>query len=48
MGAPGGAAGAAEYRLTVDPVIIDTGGFARPGVGYNGASPGPVLKFIAI
>lgn len=36
---------AAEYNLTVDPVTIDTGSFTRTGVGYNGASPGPVLRF---
>jgi len=33
------------YNLTVDPVTIDTGGFTRSGIGYNGASPGPVLRF---
>ncbi len=33
------------YRLTIDPVTIDTGGFQRAGVGFNGASPGPVLVF---
>ena len=36
---------AGEYNLTVDPVVIDTGSFTRTGVGYNGASPGPVLRF---
>ena len=36
---------AGEYNLTVDPVMIDTGTFTRSGVGYNGASPGPVLRF---
>ena len=36
---------AGEYNLTVDPVTIDTGSFTRTGVGYNGASPGPVLRF---
>ena len=36
---------AGEYNLTVDPVIIDTGNFTRVGVGYNGTSPGPVLRF---
>jgi L-ascorbate oxidase len=35
----------AEYDLTVDPVKIDTGEFTRRGVGFNGASPGPVLRF---
>ena len=42
-----GAAGAvaAEYELTVDRVEIDTGDFTRTGVGFNGASPGPVLRF---
>ena len=33
------------YDLTIDPVVIDTGGFRREGVGFNGASPGPVLVF---
>ena len=36
---------AAVYNLTVDRVTIDTGDFVREGIGYNGASPGPVLKF---
>lgn len=36
---------AGEYNLTVDRVTIDTGDFTRRGVGYNGASPGPVLRF---
>ncbi|NQV99490.1 MAG: copper resistance system multicopper oxidase [Rhodospirillales bacterium] len=33
------------YKLTVDKVIIDTGDFKKTGIGYNGASPGPVLTF---
>ncbi|MDD9921685.1 MAG: copper resistance system multicopper oxidase [Boseongicola sp.] len=33
------------YNLSVDPVTIDTGTFTRDGVGFNGASPGPVLRF---
>ncbi|MGU9950718.1 MAG: copper resistance system multicopper oxidase [Gammaproteobacteria bacterium WSBS_2016_MAG_OTU1] len=37
--------GESMYRLTVDPVIIDTGEFQREGVGFNGTSPGPVLVF---
>tara|TARA_B100000965_G_scaffold406790_1_gene448649 strand:+ start:35321 stop:37153 length:1833 start_codon:yes stop_codon:yes gene_type:complete len=40
-----GTAMAGEYNLTVDPVTIDTGEFTRSGIGYNGASPGPVLRF---
>ncbi|MGY8960368.1 MAG: multicopper oxidase domain-containing protein, partial [Alphaproteobacteria bacterium] len=36
---------AKTYNLTVDPVVIDTGSFKRSGIGYNGASPGPVLRF---
>lgn len=36
---------AKTYDLTVDKVIIDTGEFKKEGIGYNGASPGPVLKF---
>jgi len=36
---------AGTYDLTVDPVTIDTGDFKRSGIGYNGASPGPVLRF---
>ena len=39
------AAVAGEYALTVDPVIIDTGKFSRDGIGFNGASPGPVPRF---
>ncbi|SFR45082.1 copper-resistance protein, CopA family [Marinobacter gudaonensis] len=34
-----------EYNLTVDRVTIDTGDFVKEGIGYNGASPGPVLRF---
>ena len=40
-----GYAVAGVYDLTVDPVTIDTGEFQRSGVGFNGASPGPVLRF---
>ncbi|GGE57731.1 copper oxidase [Halopseudomonas oceani] len=36
---------AGEYRLTVDEVTIDTGDFRKQGIGYNGASPGPILRF---
>lgn len=36
---------AGEYNLTVDRVEIDTGDFVKKGIGYNGASPGPVLRF---
>jgi CopA family copper-resistance protein len=39
------AANAGTYDLTVDKVMIDTGNFKRQGIGYNGASPGPVLRF---
>nr|WP_150912383.1 copper resistance system multicopper oxidase [Marinobacter halotolerans] len=38
------AASAGEYNLTVDRVQIDTGDFVKEGIGYNGASPGPVLR----
>lgn len=34
---------AGEYWLSVDVVTINTGEFKRQGVGFNGASPGPVL-----
>lgn len=34
-----------EYHLSVDRVTIDTGEFVKEGIGYNGASPGPVLRF---
>lgn len=40
-----GSAQAGEYNLTVDPVTIDTGDFTKTGIGYNGATPGPVLRF---
>lgn len=36
---------AGEYNLTVDKVTIDTGEFTKTGIGYNGATPGPVLRF---
>ena len=36
---------AETYDLTVDKVTVDTGEFTRTGIGYNGASPGPVLRF---
>jgi CopA family copper-resistance protein len=36
---------AGEYNLTVDRVKIDTGDFVKQGIGYNGKSPGPVLRF---
>ena len=36
---------AGEYNLTVDRVKIDTGDFVKEGIGYNGKSPGPVLRF---
>ncbi|NMM43911.1 copper resistance system multicopper oxidase [Rhodospirillaceae bacterium KN72] len=36
---------AETYNLTVDQVTIDTGDFTRTGIGYNGTSPGPVLRF---
>ena len=36
---------AGEYDLTVDRVKIDTGDFVKDGIGYNGKSPGPVMRF---
>ena len=39
------AAAAGTYNLTVEKVKIDTGEFVRDGIGYNGSSPGPVLRF---
>jgi|SRR5690554_163323 len=36
---------AGEYNLTVDRVEIDTGDFVKKGIGYNGKSPGPILRF---
>lgn len=36
---------AGTYNITVDKVEIDTGDFKKQGIGYNGASPGPVLQF---
>lgn len=40
-----GTVSAGEYNLTVDRVEMDTGDFTRTGIGYNGATPGPVLRF---
>jgi len=39
------AAVAGEYNLSVDTVRISTGDFEKTGIGYNGSSPGPVLRF---
>ncbi|XKH59773.1 copper resistance system multicopper oxidase [Halomonas sediminis] len=36
---------AGEYDLTVDRIKIDTGDFVKEGIGYNGKSPGPELRF---
>jgi len=36
---------AGTYNLTVDKVTIDTGNFTKEGIGYNGSSPGPILRF---
>jgi CopA family copper-resistance protein len=36
---------AGTYNLSVDRVLIDTGEFTQEGIGYNGKSPGPVLRF---
>jgi len=36
---------AGVYDISVDRVTIDTGDFQKDGIGYNGASPGPVLRF---
>ncbi|MEQ9737024.1 MAG: hypothetical protein RLN67_07325, partial [Algiphilus sp.] len=35
---------AGTYDLSVDRVTIDTGDFTKTVIGYNGASPGPVLR----
>lgn len=39
------AATAEVYTLTVDRVTINSGEFRKSGIGFNGASPGPVLRF---
>ncbi|SFR44388.1 L-ascorbate oxidase [Marinobacter daqiaonensis] len=39
------AVNAGEYNISVDRVQIDTGDFVKEGIGYNGASPGPILRF---
>jgi L-ascorbate oxidase len=36
---------AANYDLSVDYVTIDTGEMKTRGIGYNGSSPGPTLRF---
>ncbi|MFO7857288.1 MAG: multicopper oxidase domain-containing protein [Paracoccaceae bacterium] len=40
-----GAAGAQELRLSVTETTIDTGGFRKTALGYDGRSPGPILRF---
>jgi CopA family copper-resistance protein len=42
----GGATALADvYDIKVERVTIDSGDFKRTGVGFNGGSPGPVLRF---
>ena len=36
---------AGTYNLTVDKVMIETDQGLKQGIGYNGSSPGPVLRF---
>ena len=36
---------AETYHLTVDEVMIETSKGLKKGIGYNGTSPGPVLRF---
>lgn len=36
---------ATPYEITVDYVEIDTGDTKTTGIGYNGSSPGPTLRF---
>jgi L-ascorbate oxidase len=45
LAAGGAAAEIAEHRLTVDRVRIETGELDKAGIGYNGLSPGPILRF---
>ena len=37
---------AGTYDITVETVSIDVGAFKRDGIGFNGGSPGPVLRFV--
>lgn len=39
------AALAGEYNITVDRVSMDTGAFTKTGIGYNGSTTPPVLRF---
>lgn len=39
------AAHAGTYNLTVDRVTLDTGEFTKDGIGYNGSSTPPLLRF---
>ncbi|MEE4121427.1 MAG: multicopper oxidase domain-containing protein, partial [Paracoccaceae bacterium] len=40
-----GAASAAEHDIVIGRVAIDAGDLLKSGIGYNGQSPGPVLRF---
>ena len=40
-----GTASAGTYDITVDYVETDNGEFTREAIGFNGTSPGPVLRF---
>lgn len=34
-----------RLSLSVDPITLTSGGLSKPGIGYNGQSPGPQLVF---
>ena len=36
---------AGVYNLTVDEVTLNTGQFKKKAIGYNGSTPGPILRF---
>jgi L-ascorbate oxidase len=36
---------AGTYNLTVDEVTLNAGAFKKKAIGYNGSTPGPILRF---
>ena len=45
LAAIAGASGAQDHELVIGRVGIEAGDLSKSGIGYNGQSPGPVLRF---
>ena len=45
LAAAAGSSGAQDHQLVIGRVGIEAGDLKKSGIGYNGRSPGPVLRF---